>query len=211
MSTPTWSFFRIVLLVTGKGEGRFLPRLFRSLEAGGDCFFQVGYRIKQLRPRTSKKPLKGVGKGDQLPSDDENLGLIARGYLRNGYDYVILVDDLEHDFRDKAEAVVRRYRTALDTMREPDGLSPLASVHFLVNMLEAYYFAGAAAINAVLGTEMADFEGDVETIRHPKNDLKRLHPGFDEIEHGGAIIERLDVPRVPSNPETCRSLRTLVG
>ena len=96
-------------------------------------------------------------------------------------------------------------------MLEPDGLSPRASVHFLVNMLEAYYFADAAAINAVLGTEMADFEGDVETIRHPKNELKRLHPGFDEIEHGGAIIESLDVPHVLSNPETCRSLRTLFG
>ena len=31
MSSQAWSFFRIALLVTGKGEGRFLPRLFRSL------------------------------------------------------------------------------------------------------------------------------------------------------------------------------------
>ena len=48
-----------------------------------------------------------------------------------------------------------------------------ASVHFLVNMLEAYYFAHAAATNGVLGTELEDFEGDVESIRHPKNDLKK--------------------------------------
>ena len=78
-------------------------------------------------------------------------------------------------------------------------------------MLEAYYFADAAAINAVLGTELADHEGDVETIRHPKNELKRLHPGFDEIQHGQAIIECLDIPHVLSNPATCRSLRTLFG
>ncbi len=121
------------------------------------------------------------------------------------------MDDLEHDFRDQAEAVFQRYRAALDTFLGPAGLSHRASVHFLVNMLEAYYFAHAAAINAVLGTGLADFEGDVETIRHPKNELKRLHPGFDEIEHGREIIERLDVAHVLSNPATCRSLRTLFG
>jgi Domain of unknown function (DUF4276) len=152
-----------------------------------------------------------VGIGEEIDAKDEQIGIIARTYLRSGYDYVILVDDLEHDFRDQAEAVFQRYRTALDTILEPDGLSSRASVHFLVNMLEAYYFAHAGAINAVLGTDLADFEGDVETIRHPKNELKRHHPGFDEVRHGRAIIEHLDVPRVLSNPETCRSLRTLFG
>ena len=76
-------------------------------------------------------------------------------------------------------------------------------------MLEAYYFAHADAINEVLGTTLDDFEGDVETIRHPKNDLKRLSPGFDEVEHGRLILERLDLVRVLANPATCRSLRTL--
>ncbi len=131
--------------------------------------------------------------------------------LTGGFDFVVLIDDLEHDFRDQADAVFQRYRTALDTILGPAGLSSRASVHFLVNMLEAYYFAHAEAINAVLGTALADFQGDVETIRHPKNELKKHHPGFDEIRHGRAIIERLDVPRVLSNPETCRSLRTLFG
>jgi hypothetical protein len=211
MSAPTWSFFRIALLVTGRGEARFLPRLFRSLESEGHCSFQVDRWMKQLRPRTSKKPLKGVGKDHPLPKDDEYIGLVARGHLRNGYDYVILIDDLEHDFTDQAEAVFQRYRVALDTILGPEGLSPRASVHFLVNMLEAYYFAHAAAINAVLGTDLADFDGDVETIRHPKNELKRLHPGFDEIRHGQPIIECLDLVHVLSNPATCRSLRTLFG
>jgi hypothetical protein len=211
MSHPTWFFFRIALLVTGKGEGQFLPRLFRSLEAEGHCSFEVGRWIRQLRPKASNKPLKGVGKGHQLPKGDEAIGLAARGYLRNGYHYVILVDDLAHDFRDQADAVFQRYRVALDTILGPAGLSSRASVHFLVNMLEAYYFAHADAINAVLGTQLADFAGDVETIRHPKNELKKLHPGFDEIEHGRAIIECLDVAHVLSNPATCRSLRTLFG
>ena len=58
------------------------------------------------------------------------------------------------------------------------------AVHFLVNMLEAYYFADSKAVNGVLGTDLEDFEGDVETIRHPKNDLKRRHAPFDEKEHG---------------------------
>lgn len=84
----------------------------------------------------------------------------------------------------------------------------------LFNMLEAYYFADAAAVNAVLGTELADFEGDVETIPHPKNQLKAIVAAqgrdvrFDEVEHGRAILQRLDVPKVLSQPERCRSLRT---
>ena len=211
-NAATWSFFRIALLVTGKGEERFLPQLFRSLAAEGHCSFKVGRRITQLRPMTSERKKQAiVGSGKSIPSRDQEIGITTRGYLTGGYDYVILIDDLEHDSRDEAEAVFRRYRTALDTILGPAGLGPRASVHFLVNMLEAYYLADASAINAVPATELADFEGDVETIRHPKNELKRIHPGFDEIEHGGEIIQHLDVPGVLSNPETCRSLRTLFG
>ena len=85
------------------------------------------------------------------------------------------------------------------------------SVHFLVYMLEAYYFADAQAINAVLGTTLEDYQGDVETIRHPKGDLKELYRdrGFDQKEHGGKILQQLDVEKVLSNPDTCASLRTL--
>ena len=39
-------------------------------------------------------------------------------------------------------------------------------------MLEAYYFADAQAINAVLETSLPDREGDVETIRNPKSNLR---------------------------------------
>ena len=50
-------------------------------------------------------------------------------------------------------------------------------------MLEAYLFADAQTVNAVLGTELdaITFDGDVETIRNPKFrwDLKaRFSPGL---------------------------------
>ena len=84
-----------------------------------------------------------------------------------------------------------------------------AAVHFFVNMLEAYYFADTRAVNEVLGTELADFEGDVESIRHPKNDLKKLSHGFDEREHGRQIVRRLDVSHILSRKDACASLRTM--
>ena len=76
-------------------------------------------------------------------------------------------------------------------------------------MLEAYYFADARAVNAVLGIELEDCEGDVETIRHPKNELKVLYRGFDEMEHGCRILGKLRVPHVLSRKDTCASLRTM--
>jgi len=87
----------------------------------------------------------------------------------------------------------------------------LVSVHFLVNMLEAYYFAHAQAINDVMGASWTDYGGDVETIGHPKGELKKHLDTFDEIEHGQQIVQRLDVPHILSRPETCASLRTLYG
>jgi hypothetical protein len=96
----TWSFFRIALLVTGKGEEQFLPQLFRSLAAEGHCSFKVVRRIPQLRPMTSERKIQRVvGSGQSIPRLDQDLGISARGDLTGGFDYVILVDDLEHDFR----------------------------------------------------------------------------------------------------------------
>lgn len=208
----TWSFFKIALLVTGEGEEKSLHQLFRSLAAEGYCAFKVRARIPQLGPITSqKRKLKMVGKGKTIPTEDEKIGEIARGAFAAGYDYVILVDDLEYDRATQVEAVFARYRAALDTLLRPRNLEARASVHFLVNMLEAYFLADAAAVNGVLGTTLADHAGDVETIRHPKNDLKRLHRGYNEIEHAGKILSQLDVTRVLANPRTCRSLRTLFG
>jgi len=49
----------------------------------------------------------------------------------------------------------------------------------------------------------------VEEIRHPKNDLKNLYPGFDEKADGGRILGLIDIEHVLSRPETCAYLRTL--
>jgi hypothetical protein len=210
-----WRFYRFALFVTGHGERQFLPRLFRPLEMDGHCHFQVVHQLGQRSPIRSKtRQLQMVGRGKMILDKDEDIGLKARKYLSEGYDFILLIDDLEQGRAEHAEAVYDRYRAALDVMLTPLGLQARASVHFMVNMLEAYYFADAAAVNAVLGTNLEDFAGDVETIAHPKNDLKAsasaLGPGrtFDEVDDGRAIVERLDVAKILSRPATCRLLRT---
>lgn len=82
-------------------------------------------------------------------------------------------------------------------------------MHFFVNMIEAYYFADASAINAALRLQLEDHAGDVEEIRHPKNELKRLNKGFKEIEHEREIVSKLDLNHILANPDTCASLRIL--
>jgi hypothetical protein len=211
MSAPGWAFFKIALIVTGEGEERFLPDLFQSLMSEGHCVFAVARRVQQLSPIASEKRVaRMVGRGSPLASRDEEIGLLARRCLQD-FDFVVLVDDLESDRRARVRDVYGRYRQAMDLMLDPIGLGARASIHFLVNMIEAYYFADASAINEVLGTTLANHEGDVEEIRHPKNYLKAIHSGFDEVKHGEKIVKRLDVPHVLSRPETCKSLRTLFG
>ena len=152
-----------------------------------------------------------TGSSKAIPDKDtEEIGLPARRFLSSGSDdrFLILVDDLEWKRSGKSRQIFDRYRSALDTILRPDQASR-ASVHFLVNMLEAYYFADARAVNTVLGVGIDDCEGDVEAIRHPKNELKRLFPGFDEIEHGCRILDALDAGHVLSRRETCASLRAM--
>ena len=150
-----------------------------------------------------------IGSGKTIPDKDaEAIGLPARAFLSSETHFVILVDDLEKDRAGEIRQIFDRYRLALDTILQPDQ-ARRASVHFLVNMLEACYFADARAMNAVLGTELEDYEGDVETIRHPKNELKKLHREFDEMEHGCRILGKLRMRHVLSRWDTCASLRTM--
>jgi hypothetical protein len=206
---PHCYYFKLGLLVTGKTEETHLTKLFRPLMELGNCSFEVIRKIEQLGVITShRKKLKMVGSGQIIPTkDEERIGYPARKYLQKPCTYVILVDDLEYDRGEYAEQIFARYRRALDTLLKTE--KQRASVHFFVNMIEAYYFADAQAINQVLGTSLQDYEGDVETIRHPKGDLKQLYRGFDEVEDGGKILEYLNVEYVLSNPDTCASLRTL--
>ena len=203
-------FFYFGLIVTGKGEREFLTKLFRSLMDSGICSFEIIRKVEQRNPITSeKRKIKMVGTGKLIPDEDtKEIGLPARIYLSSKpCAYVLLIDDLEHSRADQAKQVFNRYREALDTILREQ--KQRASVHFLVNMLEAYYFANAEAINTVLGTSLTDYETDVETIRHPKGDLKQIYHGFDEIKHGGRIIDCIDIEYVLSRPDACASLRTL--
>lgn len=206
-----WRFCEFGLIVTGEGERDFIPSLFRSLQDTGHCRFQVITQIGQRSPITSvKRKLEMVGTGKTIPNrDQDDIGLPARAFLSRESTFVILIDDLERKRAADIESVFQRYRLALDTMLLSK--KSRAAVHFFVNMLEAYYFADATAINTVLQTELEDHEDDVETIHHPKGELKRLFRDFDEKEHGRQIVARLDVPHVLARPETCASLRTLFG
>lgn len=210
----SWKVIRFGLLVTGKGERKFIDRFFRSLceefaSAGlGVCTFEVIAKIGQLTPRTTVRPQKIKNAKGRLPTRDEEAGTYAWGFLKRGGDFVILLDDLERDRRNIVSAVFIRYREAFDRVL-PNTFNNRASVHFLVNMLEAYYFADAHAINSVKGTSWTDYDGDVETIDHPKNELKQQLNAFDEIQDGEKIVQILNVPHVLSNPATCASLRTL--
>ncbi len=205
---PQCAYFHFGLIVTGETEEQHLPMLFKSLMATGICTFEVIRRVGQLGAITSEERLKALGNSKDIPSKEAKIGLVARRYIEiDGCHFVLLIDDLEYDRRDQAQQVFDRYRTALDTVL--DTLKHRASVHFLANMLEAYYFADIQAINAVLGTSLSDHGDDVETIRNPKSDLTREYQGFREIDDGGRILDQIDIERVLSRPDTCASLRTL--
>ena len=150
-----------------------------------------------------------LGSDKRIPDKDTaEIGLPAREFLSSDSRYVLLIDDLEAGRAGEIQQIFERYRNGFDgVLTENQGRR--ASVHFLVNMLEAYYFADTQTVNAILGTDLRDFEGDVETIRNPKGDLRGLYRGFNGKEHGRRIVERLNVPHVLSRPNVCCSLRTL--
>ena len=205
---PQCAYFHFGLIVTGETEQQHLPKLFRSLMESGICTFEMIRRVGQLKVITSVERLKALNNGKDIPSIDAKIGLTARKYLMTDVcHFVLLIDDLEYDRRDQTQQIFDRYRTALDTVLNT--LKHRASVHFLVYMFEAYYFADAQAINAVLGTALSDYEEDVETIRNPKSDLRQIHPSFREIDDGGEILDQIDIEHVLSHPDTCASLRTL--
>jgi hypothetical protein len=221
VATTKYSFFHFGLIVTGEGEREHLDRLFKSLEATGMCHFKVIRQISQRNPITaSTRKLKMVGAGKIIPDTDEmEIGIPVRNFLQATSEpdtFVILIDDLEHSRREMAQEVFDRYRLAIDTMLRTETQRSRASVHFLVNMLEAYYFADASALNKALNLNppWPDYAGDVEEIRHPKGELRgkllNNHAySFDEKSDGGKVLEHLNIEHVLSRPETCRWLRTL--
>lgn len=204
-----WRFTHFGLIVTGHTEERCLLDLFRIMQATGACTFRVIRRIKQRSPRSKQNQLRMVGSGKQIPDRDAtDIGLPARRFLTSDDMFVLLVDDLEANRSDRIREIFDRYRSALDTMLLP-GQAGRASVHFLVNMLESYFFANSDAVNSVLGTELEDYDGDVETMRNPKARMKSIQPGYKVIDDGCAIVRCLDVAHVLSRRDACSSLRTM--
>ncbi|MFB2923644.1 hypothetical protein [Aerosakkonema funiforme] len=206
-----YRYLKFGLLVTGETEELHLPKLFRALMESGYCTFKVLSRIPQLGRITSEKrkpKLTVTGTNKAISTKHTDLiALPARRHLNEANTYVILVDDLEYHNQEQPQEVFDRYRDILDSL--PPEQRHRASVHFLVNMLEAYYLAHAEAVNLVLGTSFANYPGDVETIRNPYSEIKKEYSDFDKKEHGGKIIENLNVEYVLSRPDTCASLRTL--
>ncbi len=204
-------FVHFGLIVTGKGERDNLPGQFRALMATGLCTFKVVRRIGQRSPITSeKRKIEMVGRGNEIPpADTEEIGLPARTFLdADPCHMLILIDDLEYERRPIKQEVFDRYRQALDQLLNDEERSR-ASVHFLVNMLEAYFLADTRAMNSVLGLAEADYAGDVEEIRNPKGKIKKRYPSFKEVADGGPILDQIEVAHVLANPETCASLRAL--
>ena len=208
-----WRFVKFGLIVTGEGEQTSLPSFLRTLCKSGHGTFRCLRKIGQRSPRTSqKRQLKMVGRGKQIPGRDANeIGFPARDFLRQSKNhFVILIDDLERERVRQRPDVFDRYRKALDDIVGEHRWR--TGVFFLVNMLEAYYFADTAAISAVLGSPsipLEDCPGDVELIPHPKNQISQIFPSFDEIEHGREIVRQLDLEKVLCRRDTCASLRTL--
>ncbi len=207
------TFFHFGLIVTGEGERNHLPLLFRELAASGYCHFEVIRKIDQRSPITSKKRrLKVVGSKGLVPTRDaEQIGLPSRKYLdEKPCSLVLLIDDLEYKRRDKAPAIFDRYRKALDSVLN-DSQKRRVAVHFLVNMLEAYFFAHPQAVNDVLDCSppLEECKDDVEKMRHPKGELKRRCKNYSETKTIAQILSRLDVPHILSRLDACASLRTM--
>ena len=210
------TFIHFGLLVTGIGEEQALPGLLRPLAATGLCHIQVIRRVAQRNPRKEQILPKPTITGTQqrIPTRDfEEIGAPSRAFLAadRGH-FVLLIDDLEHDRRPIIESVFDRYRNALNAALTEEQRGR-AAVHFLVPMLEAYYFAHADAVNVVLNPTppLTDYPGDVEGMHHPKGELKQRVPGFDEVEHGVQILSRLDLDRILARADTCASLRGLIA
>ncbi len=153
MTNEPCHYLHFGLIVTGETEQEHLPKLFASLIESGICTFEVIRYIGQRSSITSeRRKVKMVGRNQTIPRKDEDeIGLPARRYLESrSCAYVLLIDDLEYERRLEVGQVFARYRLALDTLLGVHKYR--ASVHFLANMLEAYYFAHATAVNSALGT-----------------------------------------------------------
>lgn len=212
----TWRFIRFGLVVTGTGEREFLPQLFREISATGHARFFVLRQAGQRAQLTQARIDDYLNHGKLIPDRDAEIAYDIRRHVKNVDCFAIWIDDIESDCRASAEAKLHRLTHAMDVVIGTETAPRRrCSAHFLVNMLEAYYFAHIDAVNEVLAMNLAEHAGDCENIVHPKNELKRLANqagvAFDERSNGAEIVPKLNLDHILSNPQTCRALRTLVA
>jgi hypothetical protein len=214
-----WKFIKFGLIVTGKGEREFAPSLFRAITDSGKCTFVVIRQAGQRAPVSQRTQLAYNKTGRQIPDKDAEIGADARRWLFNDpANRLIWIDDLEASQRDTAQSKYQRMRNAVDTMLNPHPeVKVRFSVHFFVNMIEAYYFASIETVNQALGLSLELRNDDCENIRHPKDKLKSAvkqlgqNQSFDEVEDGKRVVTQLRLDEILDNPLTCRGLRTLVA
>ncbi|MGB1253076.1 MAG: hypothetical protein ACPG8W_20855 [Candidatus Promineifilaceae bacterium] len=204
--------FVFILFVTGRGEEKHLPKMFGSIANSGLCSFVVKEFIGQRKPITSqKRTARMVGTGKVVTDKDFAKFAPARRYISaSSCNRILFIDDLEESSRHEVDEKFARYRTVLNTVLGEH--KERAAVHFLVNMLEAYFFAHPDAVNIALELEppLEPYDGDVETIIHPKNRLKKIVPAYNEVDSAGSILEYLDLDEVLSEPKACAFLRTCI-
>lgn len=213
MSLLPCYFVTVNLIGTGEAERDHLPKLFSALSATGLCQFRVLRKVNQLTPRAPARRLKMTGqRGSALPTRAEaEISLPTRLCLRGHADrLVLLIDDLEYSRRDQSQDIFRLYREAIDKLLTEEETSR-AAVHFLVNMLEAYFFADPQAVQRALSVDIGPYADDVEDLRHPKGELKARLGSYRERRDAGAILEQLELGRVLADPVTCAWLRACVA
>lgn len=222
-----WPQYRFGLIVTGEAEEKGISGLFKSLTMTGLCSFSVICRIHQSRKSTNlinkSLPVARVVrtiKPETRPEPDKDeleISYPAKKFLNgtkpNERRFVILLDDLEHDRLNDMKEIFEHLLFILRKAMN-DEQRTRASVHFLVMMMEAYFFADAAALKKILNLDREDYKEDVEMIRNPKSDFKDILSScngisYKETEHGVSLLKAVNIEKVLSNPKTCASLRSL--
>ncbi len=137
----TWQVFHFGLLVTGRTEEKHLAKLFSSLQSQGGvqgrCHFEVIRFVNQLRPKKKKQGINIVGKTKEIPDKTTHIGFAARKYInKSEHHYVLLIDDLEYEWKELAFEVFQLYREIFEVILKAK--KHRAAVHFLVYMLETY-------------------------------------------------------------------------
>ncbi|ODA33683.1 DUF4276 family protein [Planctopirus hydrillae] len=215
-----WRQIHLKLFVTGEGEETFLATFFRQLRhfESGEVIITADYAFPQITVSTNAKKLAKHGKEVLEKIDKATVKKIRPWLLTSTGHYAVLVDDLETERRFLAESQFNFYQEQIHRIldAQPE-IKNRFSVHFFVNMIEAYYFKHPEVVNQVCKTLLGEYPGDVENIRHPKQEIDKAIRSIDpkekfrEIKHGASIAKKLDLRKVLENPQHCRALRTLVA